>query len=83
VAMAHQRREMGPSMRGSGGRGSGGGLSVIGVSTAVGAETAQVFEDLGVEDGRADLVDAGGPLAEVDFAAAVRAEREVLVVETD
>jgi len=36
------------------------------------AECAQIFEDFGVEDGRADLVNAGGPLAEVDLAAAVR-----------
>ena len=47
------------------------------------AECAQIFEYFGVEDGRADLVDAGGPLAEVDLAAAVRAEGEVLAVEQD
>ena len=47
------------------------------------AEGAQVFEHVGIEDGRADLVDAGGPLAEVDLAAAVTAEREVLAIERD
>jgi hypothetical protein len=47
------------------------------------AEGAKVFEDFRVEDGRADFVDAGGPLAEVDLAAAVTAEREVFAVEGD
>jgi hypothetical protein len=39
----------------------------------------EVFEQIGVEDGRADLVDAHGPFAEVDAAAAVAAEGEVFV----
>jgi hypothetical protein len=56
---------------------------VMRVSAAASAEFTEIFEDFGVEDGRADLVDAGGPFAEVDFAAAVTAKREVLVVETD
>ena len=47
---------------------------VIVVVVAVGTEAAEVFEDFGVEDGGADFVDAGGPLAEVDLAATVRAE---------
>jgi hypothetical protein len=46
----------------------------------VAAEAAEVFEDFGVEDGGADFVDAGGPFAEVDLAAAVAAEGEVFVV---
>ena len=37
------------------------------------------FGGLGVEDGGADLVDAHGPFAEVDAAAAVGAEGEVFV----
>ena len=39
--------------------------------------SAQVFKHLGVKDGRGDFIDAHGPLAEVDAAAAVRAEGEV------
>jgi len=58
-------------------------LLVMGVSAVVRAEPAKVFEDFGVEDGGADLVDAHGPLAEIDLAAAVTAEGEILVVETD
>ena len=49
------------------------------LSVAASAEPAEVFEDFGVEDRRADLVDAHGPLAEIDLAAAVAAERKVLV----
>jgi hypothetical protein len=55
----------------------------MGVTAAVWAQAAEVFEDFRVEDGGADFVDAGGPLAEIDFAAAVTAEGEVLVVEAD
>src|ERR1017187_4096561 len=58
------------------------GLLVIGVSSAA-AEVAEIFEDFWVQNRRADLVDAHGPFAKVDFAAAVRAEREVLVFQTD
>jgi len=47
------------------------------------AQAFEVFEDFGIEDGGADLVDAGGPLAEVDFATAVGAEGEVFTVEQD
>ncbi len=53
--------------------------SFIRVSAAIVAETAEVFEDFGIEDGRADFVDAHGPFAEIDFAAAVAAEGEVFV----
>jgi hypothetical protein len=60
------------------------GLSVfIRVPAAVVAEFAEVFEDFGVEDGRTDFVDAHGPFAEIDFAAAVTAEREVFVGHAD
>jgi hypothetical protein len=52
---------------------------LIRVSAAIGAEAAEVFEDFGVEDRRADFVDARGPFAEIDFAAAVAAEGEVFV----
>jgi antitoxin ParD1/3/4 len=37
----------------------------------------EVFEDVGVEDGRGDFVGSAGPFAEVDLAAAVAAEGEV------
>ena len=43
------------------------------------AHFAEVFQHFGVEHGRADLVDAHGPLAQVNLAAAVAAERKVLV----
>jgi hypothetical protein len=43
----------------------------------------EVFEQVGVEDGGADFVVARGPLAKVDEAAAVGAERDVLGVEWD
>jgi hypothetical protein len=46
-------------------------------------ECSQVFKQFWVEDGRADPVDPGSPLAEVDFAAAVTAEGEVLAIECD
>ena len=39
----------------------------------------EVFEEVGVEDGGGDFVVPGGPLAEVEDAAAVGAEGEVLV----
>ena len=39
----------------------------------------QVFEQVRIEDRGTDLVDAHGPFAEIDAAATVRAEREVLV----
>jgi hypothetical protein len=58
-------------------------LVVIVVVVAVRAEAAEVFEDFRVEDGGTDFVDAGGPLAEIDFSAAVGAEWEVFVVEAD
>jgi len=37
----------------------------------------KTLEDFGVEDGRTDAIDAGGPLAEVDALAAVAAEGKV------
>src|SRR5580700_10935601 len=43
------------------------------------AAECQIFEDSGIEDRRTDLVDARGPFAEIDLAAAVAAERKVLV----
>ena len=55
----------------------------MGVSALAAAEAAEVFEDFGVEDGGTDFVDAHGPLAEVDLAAAVRAEGEIFVVDAD
>jgi len=55
----------------------------MGVTAAVWAQSAQVFEDFRVEDGGADFEHAGGPFAEIDLAAAVTAEGEVLVVEAD
>ena len=61
----------------------GAGSVFIVVASTVGAHVAEVFEDFGVEDGRADFVDPHGPLAEIDFAAAIAAEREVFVAEAD
>jgi hypothetical protein len=55
----------------------------MGTLAAMWAETAKVFEDFRVEDWGADFVHAGCPLAEIDLAAAVTAEGEVLVVEAD
>src|SRR5271163_91147 len=49
---------------------------IVRVRTLAGFE---VFEDVGVEDGRGDLVGSAGPLTEVDLAAAVAAEGEVFV----
>ena len=43
----------------------------------------QVFEDVGIEDRGADFIDAHGPFAEVDAAAAVTAEGEVFVGSED
>jgi hypothetical protein len=57
-------------------------LLLIG-TVVVGAEAAEVFENFRVEDGRADFVDAHGPFAEIDFAAAVAAEWEVFVAGAD
>lgn|GEM_PF-4751098 len=76
VAMAHQRFA-GFSTREPGGR------SLLIGATAIRAETAEVFEDFRVEDGRTNFVDAHGPLAEIDFAAAVAAEGEVFVAGAD
>ena len=43
----------------------------------------EVFEEVGVEDGGGDFVVAGGPLAEVDGAAALGAEGDFGAVEGD
>src|ERR1035437_5771299 len=58
------------------------GSVVIRVSVAATAQASQVFEDFGVQAARAALVDAHGPLAKVDLAAAVTAEGEVLVFDS-
>ena len=50
------------------GRVTGGVVLLLGV--------LEVFEEVGVEDGGGDFVVAGGPLAEVDGAAALGAERD-------
>jgi hypothetical protein len=46
---------------------------------AVGFGAGELFEEVGVLDGGGDLIVAGGPFAEVEDAAAVGAEGEVLV----
>jgi hypothetical protein len=46
---------------------------------AAGVRAGELFEKIGILDGGADLVVAGGPLAEVEDAAAVGAEGEVFV----
>jgi len=56
------------------------GVAAFAVAATEGAE---VFEDFWVEDGGADFVDAGGPLSEIDLAAAVGAEGKVFAVEGD
>src|SRR5580698_1478742 len=79
VAMAHQRR-FAPFWFWSG------ALEVPSMligTVAVGAEAPEIFENFRVEDGRADFVDAHGPFAEIDFAAAVAAEWEVFVADAD
>ena len=60
-----------------------GELFVIGIPAAVVAKFAEIFQDFGVQNGRADLVHAHRPLAEIDLAAAVTAEREVFVGHAD
>jgi len=68
-------------------RAAGAGLAVLGVGLVfIGVfllAAAKVFENLGVEDGRTDLVDAHGPFAEIDLAATVAAEGKVLVCVAD
>ncbi len=62
---------------------SGGGETVAGLFVilfpALATDLAKIFKDFGIQDGRADFVDAHGPLAKIDLAAAVAAEREVFV----
>jgi hypothetical protein len=55
---------------------------LIGV-TAIRREAAEVFENFRVEDRRADFVNAHGPFAEIDFAAAIAAEGKVFVADAD
>ena len=54
------------------------GLFVI-LFPALATDFAKIFEDFRIEDGRTDLVDTHGPLAKIDFSAAVAAEGEVFV----
>src|SRR5487761_2206472 len=56
------------------------GLVFIGVATGTIGDVVEVFEHVRIQNGRTDFVDACGPLAEIDLAAAVGAEREVLVI---
>jgi hypothetical protein len=51
---------------------------VVVVLAFVLAGASQLFEEVGVLDGSADFVVAAGPLAEIDAAAAVGAEGEVI-----
>jgi hypothetical protein len=44
---------------------------------------SKILEDFGIKDWGADLVDSGGPFSQVDFAATVAAEWEVLVFRGD
>jgi len=56
-----------------------GGLVIVFSRGARADAGFKVFEDVGVEDGRGDLVCSAGPLAEINLAAAVAAEGEVFV----
>src|ERR1035437_5866712 len=56
------------------------GSVVIAVLAVAAGQVAQIFKDLGVEDGRTDPVDTGGPLSEIDLAAAVAAEGKIFGV---
>jgi hypothetical protein len=66
----------------SGGGERAAGLFVI-LFPALSAYFAQILQDFRIQDRRTDLVDPHGPLAEIDFATAVAAEREVLVFGCD
>src|SRR5580658_9319902 len=61
----------------------GEGSFAIGALVAAAGESAEVFEDFGIEDWRTDFVDAHGPLAQIDLAATVGAEGKVFVFEPD
>ena len=52
-------------------------------TVAIGAEAPEIFENFWVEDGRTDFVNAHGPFAEIDFAAAVAAEWKVFVADAN
>ena len=54
-------------------------LVFVVVLVAVGLGAGEFFEEVGVLDGGGDFVVAGGPLAEVEEAAAVGAEGELFV----
>jgi hypothetical protein len=43
----------------------------------------KIFQNVWIKDRRADFVHAGRPLTEVDFAATIAAEREILVLGRD
>jgi hypothetical protein len=62
----------------SGGADTADGLFVI-LFPALATDLAKIFEDFGIEDGRADFVDTHGPLTKIYFSAAVAAEGEVFV----
>ncbi len=52
-------------------------VHVVVVLAIVFVRAGELFEEIGILDGRGDFVVAAGPFAEVDAAAAVGAEREV------
>jgi hypothetical protein len=52
---------------------------VVSAGVALGFGAGQLFEEVGILDGSGDFVVAGGPFAEVEDAAAVGAEGEVVV----
>jgi hypothetical protein len=54
------------------------GLFVI-LFPALAADLAKILKNFRIEHGRADLIDAHGPLAKIDLAASIAAEWEVLV----
>ena len=56
-------------------------VALAGVAVGVGA--GEFFEEVGVLNGGGDFVVAGGPFAEVEDAAAVGAEGEVVVGSED
>jgi hypothetical protein len=55
-------------------------IRITAASTGASAAcAAEIFQNFRVEDRGADLVDAHGPLTQVNFAAAIAAEREIPV----
>jgi hypothetical protein len=55
-------------------------LLILRAFVAATGEPAKIFEDFGIEHGRTDFVNAHGPLAEINFSAAVAAEGEILIL---